>query len=217
MSWSIPHNWFSSKVFIIAGGPSVAGLDLCLPPRDGRFGIESWLYDREVIGVNSAFRLGSWVDVAFFGDAKFYWWNRSDLAWFSNPKISCDTCWPGRDKSIVGETEVNVIGKGCTRGFDNRPTHIGWNRSSGAAAIDLAYHLGGRKIFLVGYDMKRSDDGRAKNWLAHSQESTNQNPYEFMRGGMKWIADQMPADLEIFNCTPDSALDMFPFVRLEDV
>jgi hypothetical protein len=174
------------------------------------------LRDQRVLGVNAAFRLGDWVDVCFFGDAKFYWWNREDLAKYRGMKFTCNEGVRHGHRSVVGEDGLHILRIRKFRGLDKDPRCVAWNKSSGAAAINVAVHLGASKIVLLGYDMRRVD-GR-KNWLPHEQEQTNQNPYEYMLGGFPPLAKALKGmKIPVMNATPGSALRVFPITTLDKV
>lgn len=190
--------WPNSTVFIIGGGPSILDQDL------------SPLESKHVLGVNNAVYLPI-VDVLFFGDAKWYWWNVRAVREFQGPKYTLNKGvkwgWPS-----VEQEPVTVLRFKFKHLYIKDPGWIGWNKSSGAAAINVAVHLGAKRIVLLGYDMR--NDGR-KNWMPHEWESTKQNPYENMREGFRFIkksADRF--SIEILNATPGSALSDFPKVKL---
>jgi len=202
--WSIPRLWDGQDVFIVAGGPSVMDLNYDL------------LVDKNVLGVNSAvyFRF---VDVLFFGDAKWYWWNRKMIQKFDGLKITVNKLVEGRDPSVHEEPDINVVRCPSTRGLHTEPDKVCWNKSSGGCAINVAIHLGAKRIILLGYDMKRTYD--RKNWNPHQSEKTNQNPYEHQGATLPhmWNAIQNKTDVQVLNATEGSAIDCFPKVKLEDV
>jgi hypothetical protein len=39
-------------------------------------------------------------------------------------------------------------------GISRKKGHVSWNKNSGGSAINLAYHLGAKKIVLIGFDMQ---------------------------------------------------------------
>jgi hypothetical protein len=192
-------------VFILGGGPTL------LESLEG-----ADLKKKNVLGVNSSFCLGLWVDVCFFGDAKFYWWNRNGLDRFQGLKITINDLSKNRYRSVEGRKGINVIKRGKFKGMENCPNKIGWNKSSGAAAINVAYHLGAERIVLLGYDMRFIND--KKNWKPHVREHTHMNSYgNFLKGFDAIKKDVEKLDLEILNATPDSALKAFPMVDIGKV
>lgn len=202
--WKIPKIWSDQTCFILGGGPSLTtGPDLSIV-----------LKDKNVLGVNAAFYLGDFVDVCFFGDAKFYWWNKEAIQAFPNLRVSLNNRVPERDPDISGEPDIHIIKKVQLRGLSSACDGIAWNRSSGGAAIDLAVHFGAVRLVLLGYDMRQVEG--EKNWRPHAQEKTNQNPFEFMMGHMDDLAKVAnERGITIFNATLGSALQCFPKITLK--
>jgi hypothetical protein len=209
--------WPNSTVFIIGGGPSIVGQDLCLPPRGGEYGLEAYLQKQHVLGVNNALYLGDFVDVLFFGDAKWYWWNREAVQAFPGPKYTLNKGTKYGHKSVENEKGIVTLTKRRHKGlFLKDEGGLAWNRSSGAAAVNVAIHLGAKRIVLLGFDM-RNVDGQ-KNFLRHDQENTKPNPYINFIEGFRWIAKAaQKTGIKIWNATPGSVLPYFERFRLEDL
>jgi len=200
--WVIPELWPNSTVYIIGGGPSVLNTNLPL------------IHSKRVIGVNCAFSLGAWVDLCYFGDGRWYHWNHKELRSFGGLKVTCFAGanveqWPG----------VMQVRRGKPEGIDTRKRHLSWNKNSGGSAINLAYHLGAKRIVLIGYDMK-VDENENHNW--HTKYVGKHTPpikiYEnrFLACYKTIKRDADKLGIEILNTNPDSALLEFPFVKLED-
>ena len=171
--------------------------------------------DRCVLGVNNAFCLDG-VDILYFGDAKFYWWNKEEIQAFKGLKISSNQGVHHGHKTIDGERNIKIIPLGRYKGLETNPYRICWNRSSGAAAINVALHLGAKQIILLGYDMRRV--GERKNWKEHPRENTNPNPYSYMLVGFSQIAREIKKfKCDIINATPDSAIDVFQKRELKEI
>jgi hypothetical protein len=202
--WKIPRIWNNETVFIFGGGPTLPGT------------IKGYSFvDHNVLGVNSAFLLND-VDVLYFGDAKFYWWNREAIQKFTGLKITSNQGVHHGHRSVEGEFGIKLVGIGKYKGLESRHDRIAWNRSSGAAAINVAIHLGAKQIVLLGFDMRRVDG--QKNWLSHKEEITNQNPYDYMLEGFRQIARVLgPTGVQIINATPKSKIRFFQRMKLEDV
>lgn len=183
-------------VFLLGGGPTLTDLNL------------KAIVGRPVIGVNLAYTLGCWVVMTFFADAKFYWWNRDALQAYKGRKVTLNRI--AKNNAVTTENEPNLLfmREGKSGRLYSDPDILAWNRSSGAAAINLAVHTGARNIVLLGYDMRRVYD--RKNWMPHVQEKTNQNPYEYMLGTLKGLASSaVEMGVRIINATPGSAIDCF--------
>lgn len=105
----------------------------------------------------------------------------------------------------------DLKGKGITEDRNK----VCWNGNSGGSAINIAYHLGAKKIVLVGFDMRRVNG--EKNFHNDHKEQQH-NPFRRHLKGFPIIAkDAKRLGLEIINATPGSAIDSFPITTLENV
>lgn len=211
MNNNIPQIWGKDKnrpVFILGGGPTM--LD-CINGNRPR------LCTSRVLGVNLAYTLGyPLVDACFFGDAKFYWWNKDGIGMFGGMKITRNRGVEHGYDSVEGQPGLIIVKRGKQHGIDDRKGQISWNASSGGAAINVAYHLGARYITLVGYDMRLV--GGEKNWMEHTKEETKRNPYaNFLRPFDKIANDAKRLGVRIVNATPGSAITQFPMTTVDEV
>jgi len=200
----IDRVWPDSDVYILGGGPSLNNANLDL------------IHDKHVIGVNNAYTLGDWVDVCWFGDARWYGWHCEALKSFKGMIYHCANRIKGQRID-----RVKRVGRGKSQGLDRRPEYVAWNRSSGASAINLAYHLGAKRIILLGFDMrKRIVDGEERqNWHKdHKVVGAKANPYpRFLQVFRLINIDAKKLGVEILNATPNSSIKDFPIVDLESV
>lgn len=198
--WPVPRLWPDSTIYIIGGGPSVSETPLHL------------IHNEKIIGVNNAYKLGDWVDVCWFGDSRWFQWNREELKSFNGIIVTCQR----RLKNMEGH-DVKSVQKGKQAGIERKPTKICWNGSSGGSAINLAYHFGAKRIVLIGFDMKATN-GKYNYHSDYPEKRTGVNPYKkFMIPFpiIKKEADKLK--LEILNATPNSAIKSFKTVKLEDI
>jgi hypothetical protein len=199
-TWIVPRLWPDGECFILGGGPSLANVDV------GR------LKGRRVIAVNQAFRLGAWIDVLFFGDCR--WWNanQADLLKFAGLKVT--TCIQHVDKPGIKVVKRRNSPQGLS--FD--PGTLAWNLSSGACAINLAVHLGVKRIVLLGFDMRKVEERH--NWHDLYQKPSNprRNPYPRFLKPFPHIAEALRRKhIECVNACPGSGLTEFPVVDPEEV
>lgn len=211
--WAIPRIWPDSTVYIIGGGPSVAEQDLTL------------LHDKRVIGVNQAYKLGSWVDVLWFGDKKWYPSQLPAIRKFGGLIITCAQ----EARMEKRWKRVRYVGRGRQAGLETeRRTHIGWNSNSGASAINVAYWLGAKTVVLLGFECSLPENPRDRNARTHWHDDyeprwdkrRSQLVDVYSRFLRYWPIVKKDADrvgLEILNATPGGALEEFPRVKLEDV
>lgn len=192
--------WENQTVLLLGGGPSLKKIDLDLIAKSGH----------RKIGVNNSYRLGNWVDICWFGDTRWFNWHKKELrATYTGLVVSCD-------KNQLDVPWVKVLRRMDNFGIEPIPGKVRWNANSGGSAINFAYHLGVRKIVLIGFDMQADKYGN-DNW--HNDHEVHPPiPYDTFITAFKSIArDAKRLGLEIVNVNRESELTMFPFVNLEDV
>lgn len=199
--------WVGETVFIIGGGPSLIGFDF------------TPIKNRKIIGINNSYRFGSWVDVCWFGDLKWFNWHKKELKTFSGTIAHCNS------KSFIKRLKWMIpYERGNPLGIDTRENMVSWNRCSGLSAINLAYHMGASTAVLLGFDMKHN--GKQRNWhkdhkeecsLSHSDPMKDcaDRRYRHYLSSCKHIkkdADRLK--FRIINANPDSAIQEFEKMTL---
>ena len=108
------------------------------------------------------------------------------------------------------------------RGICLEPDRLRTGANSGYQAVNLAVHLGARRIVLVGYDMKVGDDG-AEHWFGqHRNRAGRPVPTaastitRWAKGFESMVPQLSELGIEVLNAGPDSAIDCFERVSLED-
>ena len=200
--WKAPRIWPDSTVYIIGGGESLnKEKDLPL------------IHDKRVIGCNDAFLLGDWVDVCWFGDNRWWEWNREKLRDFGGLKVCCCS-------GLKNRIDLKLLSRNGNKseGIGENPYYVSWNRSTGASAINLAYHFGAKKIVLLGFDMKRvegKDNWHDNHKIKHTKTTPPYNRY--LQAFIAISKDAKTLGVEIINCSMDSAITQFDKVSLEEV
>lgn len=218
--WTIPQIWREETCFILGGGSSVYDQfqipeSLVKKVRAGKLPASAFseymeeLNDKPVIGTNMAMRLGSWFDILLFGDEGFWktnWWEI--LQW---PGLKVGS-WKGE---IPGDRRVKYVRRDSIQaGLSTRQDSLRWNFNTGAMAIDLAVHLGCRKIYLLGFDMYVNQG--MQHW--HRFYRAGQPPPKHIAQtfhrhlqGFPVIAKQaIERGIEIINLNPLSKIECFP-------
>lgn len=226
--------WEGGEAWIIGGGPSI--------PR--QFGVPetvitsvlngdeplsvfspyfSPIHNKHVIGVNMAYKLGSWVDMMFFGDLGFFLKNRFALAEYSGVKISCHHAVNGYEYT---SDKIKYLPKHRDKvgGISDRPDRVCWNGNSGAAAVSVAVQAGAKRIILLGFDMKR-DEAKTHWHREYYPPETKKGapspltaPYHRWATGFENIArDAQKMGIEILNANPDSAIPHFKKVTVKEL
>lgn len=237
MIWSVPPIWDGGEVWILGGGSSVPKqfgipeeiiekvVNGELPPSAYSPYMEA-IHNKHVIGINVSFLIGTWMDMMFFADAKFFRPQAEALAKW--PKLRV-TCWPEGD----GVPWLKFIPRypGHFYGISDRPDRVCWNGNSGAAAISIAANAGAKRIILLGFDMFISAGG-SRHWHNLYKKEIVPVPVQKRREaglvpgkpfgkhlhGFPEIAEAAKArGIEIINASPESAIKQFPKCNVKDL
>lgn len=224
--WTVPRMWAGCTAFIIGGGSSLnsTGLEwskvtsqqildkINLDLKSIRDKRKTNLSSARAIGVNDAFLLGDWVDVCWFGDTRWYDWNRPKLLDFPNIKACC--C-PALGKPP--RPGIKVLKRINVPGLTRDAQSVSWNRSSGSSAISLAVHFGVKRIVLLGFDMDTKRG--AHNWHSNHKVKGHSptSPYSrFLKPFDAIAKDAKDMGVEIVNCNMDSKITQFPKMPLTE-
>ena len=232
------YNHFqSATAFLICSGPSLKGVDLsCLQSRG--------ILTCTVNNAGTLLRSNLWVAYDNPGNFCDVIW-RDPAIWKFIPCQRLDTKIRIRNQqgeleesSQTARTTPATFGYKTNRCF--RASH--WlsedsvscgdvpsdadangppgSRSVMLAALRLLHYLGVRKVFLLGCDFRMSYSG--ENYAfeqSRSRRSIRGNNFKY-RVLSERLEELLPhfedAGFEIFNCTPNSGLIVFPFVEFED-
>jgi len=187
-----------STIACIGGGPSLTQADVDLL-RGRCF----------VIAINDAYKLAPWADVLYACDAK--WWNwHAGAPSFTGPKYALEQRdpidWPG----------VTLLKGTGVYGLEGDPSGLRTGHNSGYQALNLAVHLGARRVLLLGFDLGVDDDGRT-HWFGDHPDRTP-SPYDAMLNAFETLVSPLAElGVDVLNCSRRTALTTFPIVRLEDV
>lgn len=195
---AVPRLWEGETVAIIAGGPSLTAAQVAACRGRCR-----------LLGVNDAYRLAPDLDALYACDGK--WWEaHHGVPSFAGPKFT-------QDKAAAARWRLTWVESRKADGLSADPRQIHSGRNSGYQAINLAVHLGAARILLLGFDMRRAADGR-RHWFGrHPGGLEKDSPYQdWIKAFRTLPPDLAAAGVTVINCTPGSALDAFPAMRLED-
>lgn len=198
--WVPSQEWRGEDAYIIGGGPSL------------RYFYWDHLRGKNTIGCNSAFLLGhDIVKILLFAD--IHWWRKigekgtesfgGRVVGCSDKRIRKETCpW-----LLIMDRQDDGLGR----------DRLAFNSNTGAMAVNLALILGARRVFLLGFDMKLGDGGRA-NWHDLRCEPPQKTVYSRFIRGFDSLAGALPEvfpGCEVWNVTNDSDLNSFPKVTPE--
>lgn len=207
--WTATELWPSSTFVCIAGGPSltIKQVEACRDRQRGGSKVR-------VIAINDGYRLADFADVLYFCDDKWWQWHNKKLA-----------AWKGLIVRMDGglynfkDDRIKVVRNVDTAGLCEARDGLNTGRNSGFQAINLAVHLGAKRIVLLGYDMQAPlVNGLPKtHWFGDHPGGTSPGVYTqmlpFFDSLVKPLAKR---GVEILNCAPGSAIRCFPRSTIED-
>lgn len=227
--WTVPRMWEGGECWIIGGGPSLP-YQFDVPEkviqkvRDGIIPMSVYseymeaLHDKHVIGINIAYMLGNWISVCYFCDLTIFRNYKYQLLDWHNLKVTDTGNMPPRERYL--HCNIKKLRRNNKYGLDPDPDRIRWNRNSGGGAIDLAVHFGCKRILLLGFDMKADDGGKThfhSGLPCYSNPTLERSFTRFLKCFPFIANDAEKLGVEILNVNPDSAIEDFKKVRLEDV
>jgi len=189
--------WNGDTVYIVGGGPSLKNFNW------------NQLKGKHTIAINKAFQVMPWSEVVYWTDARFYRWNKPAIDSLKGIKVTC------RNAPSLAPDVVLLTTSGRT-GLDKRPNFIRAGNNSGFAAINVAFHLGVKKIYLLGFDME-SGDGKT-HWhegygIRHDHKIYERN----MIGNFDGVFELLKTEgIELWNANPKSKLRSIPKCTVED-
>ncbi len=198
--WSVPPIWSGETCFILAGGPSLRAVPVAKLRDRGR-----------IIVINNSYQIAPWADLLYFCDLP--WWNlHSALI----AQTYCGRCIVTLENSIPYVKRLRNTGE---LGLETDPSGLRHGSNSGYQAINLAYHLGVKKIVLLGYDM-RIANGHTHWHGGHSHQSVPgvAQCLLVMLPKFNSLVDPLKdAKVEVLNASFGSALQCWPMVSVDDV
>lgn len=197
--WHVEPEWGGETCFIVAGGTSVEQAPL------------ERLRGRRIIVINSSYERVPFADILFFADAR--WWQihrwRPPYREFAG-RIA--TTSPN-----VHEARVHRLQRSNPPGLAPDCSTVVMRRTSVAASINLAAHLGVERIVLIGVDGRAGADGRTHHHLPHPwlpPPNVFAEQLEDLAGIAKPIADR---GIAVVNASPGSAIALWPAAALGDI
>lgn len=169
-----------------------------------------------VMAVKDAARLRMpWADAMYCCDP--WWWERFDgLREFPGERWSTHQDRGNPKLEIAEKYGVRLVAGSHAEGFSLNPALVHYGSNSGFQAINIAIHKlrGPRKrLALLGFDMRTCEQ---RHFFGPHEGRPNGVRYEGFVGNFKRAAEMLPANIEIINCTPNSALKgIFPMMDLE--
>lgn len=208
----------SGPVVCIAGGQSLTQ-EQCDSVR-GR---------ARVIAINNAYLRAPWADVLYFADARWHGWH-----WNGDKRIAC----MGLTAAEVSRRFHAFKGQKCCLDVTDkiaedvhrlRYIREPWSDDPGAVArgdfghaglqaLQIAANAGGDPIILLGYEARDPRHNEATHWHGeHPERISNRGTFGKWRRSYAMAEPEIKArGLTVINCTPNTGIESFPKMRLED-
>lgn len=195
----IEPKWKGETAFIIGGGPSL---------NDFNFKV---LDDKRTIAINKAFLYYSNADILYWTDSRFYSWYKKDIDNYKGDKYTVKPY--GNLKN-----DIKIIKNTGKAGLEYDPSGIRHGNNSGHAAINLAYHLGVKRIVLLGFDMQNIK-GVSHFHDGYPVRSTRDEVYKksMIPYFIAISEDLKRKKIEVINACPTSALTLFKKLPIDKV
>lgn len=199
--WRVDLDWAGETAVCIGGGPS-------LTPGQ----VERVRGRAQVIGINDAYKVAPWASVLYGCDLKWWEWHRERVfEQFTGVMVTTDKIAHCRWQQIR-----YLPGKDAP-GLSWDPGLIHWGRNSGYQALNLAVLTGASRVLLLGYDHKMADNGRA-HWFGDHPDRVRSSYESWIKDNWSTVPEALRGhDVEVINCTPGSAIAVFPHADLEEV
>jgi hypothetical protein len=186
----VPCCWPNSTMVLVAGGPSVTAEDV------------DTCRGHLVLAIKDTIRLAPWADVLYGCDAK-WWTHHGPTLNYHGPRFALE------DQPFAAPLKNT----GMT-GLETDPIGLRTGKNSGYQAINLAMHLGARRIVLLGYDMQPSPAG-AHHWFGAHPYHAYEPPYRAFLDCFETIVEPLKTlGVTVINATRTTALKVFPQMPL---
>jgi hypothetical protein len=159
-----------------------------------------------VLAINDTYQWAPFADCLYWCDLRWWHWHNA------KPEFKA---YKGLRVTLANEEVKNAkhMQDMGTHGLQMCPWGLATGRNSGIQAINLAMHFGVARILLLGYDMKPGhfNGGHPAPTRPEVYADTMLPCFPAVAAGLKQVG------VECINCTPGSALDVFPRAELADV
>jgi hypothetical protein len=184
------------------------------------------------IAINDAIRFAPWADVIYSSDKLWLLQHVKQLREMPGLKVRVHN---GQDKPTSRPVDgrhcpdcrlrippsgrcwcagIISLRNGGHRGLALDPEFIVTGDNSGTAAINVAVHLGAKRILLLGYDMG-THNGRRHFFDTEPQSCSS--PFEKFRKLTATMVEPLKdAGIEVLNCSRRTALECFPLMPLDE-
>lgn len=200
---AVPRMWAGSTILCIGTGPSltIADLHRChLAVRAGFL---------RAIAVNDAYTLAPWAHVLYAADHKWWRWHQPVPDYQLPPLLY--TIDP---LAVPLRPSIRLLNYTGHTGIESSPTGVRTGGHGGYQAINIAVHLGAKKIILLGYDLMPAADGRNHFFGEHPDGDCL--TYAHRVGSYETLLEPLQKlGIILVNASPRTAITVIPRASLE--
>ena len=187
-------------VLVMGSGPSLTKADVDLARA----------HVHATIAVNDSYKLAPDADVLYAADTRWWGWHKGAEAHVTGSGVKYPA-FVGTLKYCLGQTpyrDVLLLKRGPQTGLTLDPGRVALGLNGTYQSINVAVHLGATRVILLGVDMKGGHFfGRHPN--------NSGPPFSMCLERFKTLVEPLKAaGVEVVNCTPDTALKVFPRMSL---
>lgn len=191
----IPRLWPKETIVCVASGPSLTYADpaRCRPHA-------------RILAVNDGVDRAPWADALYAAEEKWWTWNQGSL-----PRYKFTVSEPAAMRY-----SLQFVKPQQEAGLCLDPDGIAHGGHSGYGAVNIAYHLGAKRIVLLGYDMQPGPEGQ-HHFFGDHPDGSHLAYASRLKLWPALDAALHAQGVELFNATRQTALTCIPCVQLEDL
>jgi hypothetical protein len=162
-----------------------------------------------VIAINDAIFVAWWADWLHGCDYKWWNWHRSSALKFTGIKTTLTDSVPDAwDVHLLKTAKADKEGR--TGGFPAEADTVAGGGNGAFQCIQLAAKAGAKRILLLGVDMKFGED-KQSHWFGDHPDRIKSDYEGTMLCHFPSLVEPLAQrNVEVINCSPDSALKIFP-------
>lgn len=204
MKFEVDPAKYNHVCYIVAGGPSLKGFDWSLLTPD-----------KFVVAINRSYEVLPHAQVLYFTDNDYWSKHKHDMAKHNGQMIR-GAINPHKEKMPEDVIVYKLTG---LNGLETKEGMLKHGSNSTYAALNLVtVHFGFKKVYLLGVDMKWGKTGNkgTSHWHDGHRRIDPETGYKKMMTAYNTIAPPLKdMGVKVYNANPDSALNTFPKITLE--
>lgn len=196
----LPHG---GTVLVMGSGASLTQADVDL----ARAHVDA------VIAVNDSYKLAPDATVLYAADAHWWGWHKGCLQEHKVGSVHYPA-FTGQFRYCLGKTpqfsHIQLLRRGPQTGLTLDPRMVALGLNGVYQAINVAVHLGATRVLLLGVDM------HGRHFFGDHPNKSNA-PFSLCLQRFATLVEPLrAAGVEVINCTPKTALHVFPRLSVAD-